>query len=72
VHEQYVCDDWREAKPTRHLRVLRTVGVRVTNKHRLPVVIELAVGHCNTGDSMRDIEKAVVVILLLHYTFSWH
>jgi hypothetical protein len=54
---------WRETQLTRHLGVLRTVRVRVANEHRLPVVMELAVGDCDTGTTVGNVEETIVVVL---------
>jgi hypothetical protein len=40
---------------TGDLFVLGAVGVGMTDEDGLPMVVELAVGHCNTGNSVRDV-----------------
>jgi hypothetical protein len=42
--------------------VLRTIAVRVADKTRLPVVVELAVGYSDSGAAMSDIQEAIVAI----------
>jgi len=36
--------------------VLGRVGIRVTNESSLVMVVELAIRHCDTGATMRNVE----------------